>query len=43
VRVLEEQGIEVIEARRVRPTLEEVFVATTGLEATTLRTEKEKK
>ena len=43
VRTLEEQGIEVIEARRVRPTLEEVFVETTGLEATALRTEKEKK
>ncbi|MEO0086254.1 MAG: ABC transporter ATP-binding protein [candidate division WOR-3 bacterium] len=43
VRALEEQGIEVTEARRVRATLEEVFVETTGLEATTLRTEKEKK
>jgi ABC-2 type transport system ATP-binding protein len=43
VRALEEQGIEVIEARRVRPTLEEVFVETTGLEAAALRREKEKK
>jgi ABC-2 type transport system ATP-binding protein len=43
VRVLEKQGIEVVEARRVRPTLEEVFVQTTGLEATALRTEKEKR
>jgi len=43
VRALEEQGIEVSEARRVRPTLEEVFVETTGLEATALRKEKEKK
>jgi ABC-2 type transport system ATP-binding protein len=43
VRALEEQGIEVVEARRVRPTLEEVFLQTTGLEATALRTEKEKK
>jgi len=43
VRALEEQSIEVTEARRVRPTLEEVFVETTGLEPTALRTEKEKK
>jgi len=43
VRALEEKGIEVTEARRVRPTLEEVFVATTGLEAAALRSEKEKK
>lgn len=43
VRVLEENNIEVLEARRVRPTLEEVFVETTGLAADTLRREKEKK
>jgi len=43
VRALEEQGIEVTEARRVRPTLEEVFVETTGLQAAALRSEKEKK
>ncbi|MFO7674716.1 MAG: ABC transporter ATP-binding protein [bacterium] len=43
VRALEEQGIEVIEARRLRPTLEEVFVETTGLEAGVLLREKEKK
>lgn len=43
VRILEEQCIDVVEARRVRPTLEDVFVQTTGLEATALRREKEKK
>ncbi len=43
VRALEEKGIEVTEARRVRPTLEGIFVATTGLEAAALRSEKEKK
>ncbi|MBN2537612.1 ABC transporter ATP-binding protein, partial [candidate division WOR-3 bacterium] len=43
VRVLEEDNIEVLEARRVRPTLEEVFVETTGLAADALRREKEKK
>ncbi|MBM3322324.1 ABC transporter ATP-binding protein [candidate division WOR-3 bacterium] len=43
VRALEEKGVEVTEARRARPTLEEVFVATTGLEAAALRSEKEKK
>ena len=43
VRALEEKGIEVTEARRVRPTLEEVFVETTGLQAAALRSEKEKK
>ena len=43
VRALEEKGIEVTEARRVRPTLEEVFVETTGLAAAALRSEKEKK
>jgi len=43
VRALEEADIEVTEARRVRPTLEEIFVDTTGLEAAALRREKEKK
>ncbi|MFO7638623.1 MAG: hypothetical protein R6X14_04905 [bacterium] len=43
VHALEEQGIEVTEARRLRPTLEEVFVETTGLEAGVLLREKEKK
>lgn len=42
-RTLEELGIELLEVRRIRPTLEEVFVETTGLEATALRREKEKK
>ena len=43
VRFLEEQGGEVVEARRLRPSLEDVFVRVTGLEAETLRKEKEKK
>ncbi len=42
VRYLEEQGIEVSEARRMRPSLEEVFVRITGLEAEAMRKEKEK-
>lgn len=42
VRFLEEQGAEVIEARRVRPSLEDVFVQITGIEADALRKEKEK-
>ncbi len=40
VRFLEEQGVEVLEARRVRPSLEDVFVQITGLEAETMRKEK---
>jgi ABC-2 type transport system ATP-binding protein len=42
VRFLEERGIEVSEARRVRPSLEEVFVEITGIEAGAMRHEKEK-
>ncbi len=42
VRFLEEAGIEVVEARRVRPSLEDVFVEITGIEADTMRREKEK-
>jgi ABC-2 type transport system ATP-binding protein len=42
VRFLEEQGAEVGEARRLRPSLEEVFVRITGIEASDLRKEKEK-
>jgi ABC-2 type transport system ATP-binding protein len=33
VRLLEDQGTEVVEARRIRPSLEEVFVDITGIEA----------
>jgi ABC-2 type transport system ATP-binding protein len=41
VRYLEEQGVEVAEARRVRPSLEDVFVQITGIEAEAVRTEGE--
>ncbi|MEW5825537.1 MAG: ABC transporter ATP-binding protein [Candidatus Bipolaricaulota bacterium] len=40
VRFLEEAGVEVAEARRVRPSLEEVFVQVTGIEADAMRGEK---
>jgi ABC-2 type transport system ATP-binding protein len=42
VRFLEERGLEVGEARKVRPTLEEVFVEITGIEAAAVESEKEK-
>jgi len=42
VRFLEEAGVEVAEARRVRPSLEEVFVKITGIEADAMRREKQK-
>jgi ABC-2 type transport system ATP-binding protein len=42
VRFLEEQGVEVMEARRMRPSLEDVFVRITGIEADAMRKEKEK-
>jgi ABC-2 type transport system ATP-binding protein len=42
VRFLEDQGAEVTEARRVRPSLEDVFVQITGIEADAMRKEKEK-
>ena len=42
VRFIEEQGVEVAEARRVRPSLEEVFVQVTGIEADAMRKEREK-
>jgi len=42
-RFLEEQGAEVIEARRMQPSLEDVFVQITGIGADALRKEKEKK
>lgn len=40
VRFLEEQGGEVLEARRVRPSLEEVFVELTGIEIELMKKEK---
>ncbi len=42
VRFIEEQGAEVTEARRLRPSLEEVFVRVTGIELDIMRKEKEK-
>jgi ABC-2 type transport system ATP-binding protein len=42
IRYLEERSIEVFEARRIRPSLEEVFVSITGIEAGFMRSEKEK-
>lgn len=42
VRFLEDRGIEVLEARRIRPSLEEVFVRITGIEAGVMNREKEK-
>ena len=42
VRFLEERDIEVTEARRIRPSLEEVFVQITGLEPDAMKKEKEK-
>lgn len=43
IRYLEEQGAEVTEAKRVQPSLEDVFVKITGIEADAMRKEKEKK
>ncbi len=42
VRFFEDRAIEVLEARRIRPSLEDVFVEITGLEAGAMRKEKEK-
>jgi ABC-2 type transport system ATP-binding protein len=42
VRFLEERGVEVEEARKVRPSLEDIFVRITGLEAESMKKEKEK-
>jgi len=42
VKFLEERGAEVVEARRLKPSLEDVFVRVTGLEAGVLKKEKDK-
>jgi ABC-2 type transport system ATP-binding protein len=42
VRFLEELGAEVSEARRMRPSLEDIFVRITGIEAGAMRKDKEK-
>jgi ABC-2 type transport system ATP-binding protein len=41
-RVLEDHGVEVSEARRMRPSLEDIFVKITGIGAEAMRKEKEK-
>ncbi len=43
VRFLEDRGIEIYEARRIRPSLEDVFVRVTGIEARQMSGEQEKK
>jgi ABC-2 type transport system ATP-binding protein len=42
VRFLEDHGAEVFEARRMRPSLEDIFVTITGVEAKAMHNEKEK-
>ena len=42
VRLLEDQGGQVMEARRIRPSLEDVFVQITDIEADAMKKEKEK-
>ncbi len=42
VRLLEDRGAEVSEARKVRPSLEEVFVQITGIEAAAMKQDKDK-
>jgi len=42
VRFLEDNGVDVAEARKVRPSLEEVFVQITGIEAAAMKQEREK-
>ena len=42
VRLIEDGGVEVWEARRIRPSLEDVFVRVTGIEAGAMKREKEK-
>jgi len=43
VRFLEDRGVEIYEARKIRPSLEEVFVKITGIEAGEMNKEQEKK
>ncbi|MGM0787785.1 MAG: ABC transporter ATP-binding protein, partial [Thermodesulfobacteriota bacterium] len=42
VHFLEEQGLEVSEARKIKPSLEEIFVRITGIEANALENENQK-
>jgi ABC-2 type transport system ATP-binding protein len=43
VRFLEDGGAEITEARKIRPSLEDVFVEVTGIEAGAMKQEREKK
>ena len=43
IRFLEDRGAEVTEARVLRPSLEDIFIQITGIEADAMRREKEKK
>jgi ABC-2 type transport system ATP-binding protein len=43
VKFLEDRGIEVSEARKIQPSLEDVFVHVTGIEAEAMKKEREKK
>jgi ABC-2 type transport system ATP-binding protein len=42
VRFLDDMGIDVVEARKMRPSLEDVFVRITGIEADAMRKDREK-
>ena len=42
VRLIEDEGAEVFEARKIRPSLEDVFVDVTGIEANVMKQEQEK-
>jgi ABC-2 type transport system ATP-binding protein len=42
VRFIEKQGVEITEARQLRPSLEDVFVQVTGIELDAMKKEKEK-
>ena len=42
IRFIEDQGVQVTEARRLRPSLEDVFVRVTGIELTNMKKEAEK-
>jgi len=42
LRFMEERGAEVFEARKIRPSLEDIFVRITGIEATEMKKEREK-
>lgn len=42
VRLLEDNGVEVTEAKKILPTLEDIFVEITGIEARMMKQDKEK-